>query len=1024
MAEITVDTGEGGSYTYWVPDATDAPVNPDTNPQVPQPPSPPNPADFAPDPPGEVYDENGYPTAKISAALSEAKDRLQTDTSGYPNRPPDPSAIRIDARSGLPWGVNGDGTPITEGQYAARAAERAALDAKAILEYRQWVTANGVADPNLPPLPEGVTQEEVNRFLAYQAGSYNTLGPGTIKDVWASQGITDPATKAILVQQAIEQIQRANRREEGGVANSVTVNIGGVTFTFGNKLDPWNDKSIAEAQARGLGDNVEAYTIALKMKEDPAFARAFAGENGWDASTAAGWQLKVLDPKAWAAQNALTDKTVIGPYATTSSGGGGGGGGGGALITPNGVTGAQYNGGSTTVVTTSVSTAQAKALADASVSIGARLQNFYKANPSNAIRRRSALPLVSTAVDQANANTAANLNASSTQASTASQAASAPGVPVVTTTTNTVSGQTTTTSVAAATNNPVSYVTDASLTLATEIAIGAFTAPLVTNSTLFNTTGGFVPPDYIPVVPIIKPAPDADPLAEITNPPSPPNPMLTTDQPVVYTAGNPSPTKGENFVAVELPDGTYEVINVDTNETVAKGLTQREADAEAVSLAAAGIAANKGPDTPNSTTTQSITPGTPAPAAPRYVAVESPDGGWIVYDNKTGEPSQATTEAAARSAAAVGNTAETTPLPITSNTTQSITTGTPASTGPRYVAVELPDGGWGVWDNTTGELTTSTPTTQEAATSAAAVGNAAEVPPPALGSGSDAQTAATEQNVITILAQKQATLQAQTVFANNGDWRVKLSLADGAQYLYNDPDVKSSQSSILWPLKQSRGVIFPYTPQIDTSYKAEYATYDLTHSNYRGYFYKGSSVEPVTISAMFTAQDTFEANYLLAVIHFFRSVTKMFYGQDAQRGVPPPLVFLTGLGSYQFNGHPCVVSNFNYSLPKDVDYIRAKTANVNGTNLLSRRDRQTQANNPISSAVTRLQNLFSSQGITKGATYGYKPSYTVGLDSPTYVPTKMDMTITLFPIQSRADVSQVFSLKDYATGSLLRRGFW
>jgi hypothetical protein len=150
----------------------------------------------------------------------------------------------------------------------------------------------------------------------------------------------------------------------------------------------------------------------------------------------------------------------------------------------------------------------------------------------------------------------------------------------------------------------------------------------------------------------------------------------------------------------------------------------------------------------------------------------------------------------------------------------------------------------------------------------------------------------------------------------------------------------------------------------------------------------------------------------------------MFYGQDAQRGVPPPLVFLTGLGSYQFNGHPCVVSNFQYSLPNNVDYIRAKTANVNGSNLLNRRDRQSQSNNPVSSAVTRLQNLFSSQGVTKGATFGYKPQYTVGKDSPTYVPTKMDMTITLLPIQSRTDVSKVFSLKDYATGNLLRRGFW
>jgi hypothetical protein len=66
-------------------------------------------------------------------------------------------------------------------------------------------------------------------------------------------------------------------------------------------------------------------------------------------------------------------------------------------------------------------------------------------------------------------------------------------------------------------------------------------------------------------------------------------------------------------------------------------------------------------------------------------------------------------------------------------------------------------------------------------------------------------------------------------------------------------------------------------------YKANYQPYDLTHSNYRGYFYKNSAIDAINLRGTFTAQDTTEANYLLAVIHFFRSVTKMFYGQDAER---------------------------------------------------------------------------------------------------------------------------------------------
>jgi hypothetical protein len=136
------------------------------------------------------------------------------------------------------------------------------------------------------------------------------------------------------------------------------------------------------------------------------------------------------------------------------------------------------------------------------------------------------------------------------------------------------------------------------------------------------------------------------------------------------------------------------------------------------------------------------------------------------------------------------------------------------------------------------------------------------------------------------------------------------------------------------------GIVFPYTPSISTVYRANYTDYNLTHSNYKGYFYQSSHVDPINISCMFTAQGTAEANYLLAVIHFFRSATKMFYGQDAQRGSPPPLVYLTGLGEYQFNEHPLVISSFDYSLPSDIDYIRAGSPNNVGLNLTNQRDKQ------------------------------------------------------------------------------------
>ena len=271
------------------------------------------------------------------------------------------------------------------------------------------------------------------------------------------------------------------------------------------------------------------------------------------------------------------------------------------------------------------------------------------------------------------------------------------------------------------------------------------------------------------------------------------------------------------------------------------------------------------------------------------------------------------------------------------------------------------------------------------------------------------------------LAQQQAVTAAQKRTVNNGDWRVRLSLAPDAQYLYN-----VDATGILAPLKITDGVIFPYTPRIEMSYKADYESYALTHSNYKGYFYKSSYTDNVGITATFTAQDTAEANYLLAVIHFFRSVTKMFYGQDLNpgAGAPPPLVYLSGLGQYQFAAHPCVVTSFNYNLPADVDYIRARSTNINGTNMLTRRVRQDLPTNPISGAVARLQNLFSSQGISPGAEICRPPPPSLGQNQPTYVPTKMEIMISLLPVQTRSQVTKQFSLRGYANGDLLKGGFW
>jgi hypothetical protein len=239
------------------------------------------------------------------------------------------------------------------------------------------------------------------------------------------------------------------------------------------------------------------------------------------------------------------------------------------------------------------------------------------------------------------------------------------------------------------------------------------------------------------------------------------------------------------------------------------------------------------------------------------------------------------------------------------------------------------------------------------------------------------------------------------------DWRARLSLAPSATYLY-----KSSSPGILAPLAATHGVIFPYTPAIQVSYAAHYETATLTHSNYKIFQYGSSSVDNINITCDFTAQDTAEATYLLAVIHFFRSVTKMFYGQDQmpKPGTPPPLCYLTGFGAFQFDQHPLAIVSFNYTLPTEVDYIRASAAGTTSSIPKS----------AIPMTSLQLDRLLSS-GLQPGGSSPSPNWATYPKDAaPTYVPTRMQIQLGAIPIVTRNDISNSFSLREYATGAMLQ----
>jgi hypothetical protein len=137
-----------------------------------------------------------------------------------------------------------------------------------------------------------------------------------------------------------------------------------------------------------------------------------------------------------------------------------------------------------------------------------------------------------------------------------------------------------------------------------------------------------------------------------------------------------------------------------------------------------------------------------------------------------------------------------------------------------------------------------------------------------------------------------------------------------------------NQSPVFNFLKTTGGVLFPYPPTITVGHRANYEMENLLHSNYTTPYYTHSSVDSIGIQARFTAQTETDANYILAMMHFFRTVTKMFYAGQSNRGTPPPVLFLDAYGQYMFDHIPIVVKEFQYTLPNDVNYMTINFQNT------------------------------------------------------------------------------------------------
>lgn len=185
------------------------------------------------------------------------------------------------------------------------------------------------------------------------------------------------------------------------------------------------------------------------------------------------------------------------------------------------------------------------------------------------------------------------------------------------------------------------------------------------------------------------------------------------------------------------------------------------------------------------------------------------------------------------------------------------------------------------------------------------------------------------------------------------DWRVRINC-----------NWDTINSPIFQRLRNTGGVVWPYLPTVSVWTKANYSQIDTVHSNYPYQAYKNSIVDDISIAGDFTAETEEDAAYWIAATLFFKTATKMFFGQGDQAGNPPIICNLTGYGSSVFDKIPVIIKSFNVDLPDNVNYVKCNTF---GTN--------------------------------------------------TWVPVMSTISVTVTPIYNRTRLRQ-FSLQDYAKGKV------
>lgn len=216
--------------------------------------------------------------------------------------------------------------------------------------------------------------------------------------------------------------------------------------------------------------------------------------------------------------------------------------------------------------------------------------------------------------------------------------------------------------------------------------------------------------------------------------------------------------------------------------------------------------------------------------------------------------------------------------------------------------------------------------------------------------------------------------------------------------IYGDANSPTNPMKILY---ETNGVVFPYTPNISVEQNPNFGSESLTHFLQDYYYFTSINSTKLTIIGKLTANNIRESQYMLAVLHFFRSYTKMNFGEredQSKRGLPPPTLLLDGYGDFMFNSLPVLVTNWSFDFPENIDYVRVDTKTPTPRSLVNVGDPDPR---------TILRQEFSSQNVNTSF-QGYA-----------YVPAETTLRVSLVVQKSPYKLKKEFNLQDFREGRLL-----